>query len=219
MFDRVQSNVFQSDVEAPRQMEGAQAEPLAAAVINASEHPVHVVRDWIKLEYDLFSSGQDMRMEPFNGPRDFVLQMGRDFPSRPLPKGVRRRLPRQCFHNAASLALRRPKEFLYAEGYAFTKGLCTEHAWCIDREGNAVDITWRDDAAKHYFGVPFLHSYVRRQAREQGELGGLINVWDGPERWPLCTGAHPLAEAVADPVEWLNPEVGVAQLEGESLCR
>ena len=94
MFDRVQSNVFQSDVEAPRQMEGAQAEPLAAAVINASEHPVHVVRDWIRLEYGLFRSGQNTRMEPFDGPRDFVLRLGRDFPSHPLPKGVRRGLPR-----------------------------------------------------------------------------------------------------------------------------
>ena len=214
MSDRVQSNFT-----ALLQTEGAEAVPLATAIVNASEHPAHIVRDWIRLEFALFRSGQNTTTQPFDGTRDFVLRLGRDFPSHPLPKGVRRGLPRQCFHNAASLALRRPKEFLYAEGYAFTKGLCTEHAWCIDREGNAVDITWRDDAAKHYFGVPFLHSYVRRQAREQGELGGLINVWDGPERWPLCTGAHPLAEAVADPVEWLNPEVGVAQLEGESLCR
>ena len=214
MSDRVQSNFT-----ALLQTEGAEAVPLATAIVNASEHPAHIVRDWIRLEFALFRSGQNTTTQPFDGTRDFVLRLGRDFPSHPLPKGVRRGLPRQCFHNAASLALRRPKEFLYAEGYAFTKGLCTEHAWCIDREGNAVDITWRDDAAKHYFGVPFLHSYVRRQAREQGELGGLINVWDGPERWPLCTGAHPLAEAVADLGEWLKPEAGAVRLEGESLCR
>ena len=219
MFDRVQSNVFQSDVEAPRQTEGAEAVPLATAIVNASEHPAHIVRDWIRLEFALFRSGQNTTTQPFDGTRDFVLRLGRDFPSHPLPKGVRRGLPRQCFHNAASLALRRPKEFLYAEGYAFTKGLCTEHAWCVDRAGNAVDTTWRDEAPKHYFGVPFLHSYVRRQARERGELGGLINVWDGPERWPLCTGAHPLAEAVADLGEWLKPEAGAVRLEGESLCR
>ena len=137
----------------------------------------------------------------------------------PLTRSRRASAVGCCFHNAASLALRRPKEFLYAEGYAFTKGLCTEHAWCVDREGNAVDTTWRGEAPKYYFGVPFLRSYVRRQARERGELGGLINVWDGPERWPLCTGAHPLAEAVADLGEWLHPEAGAVHLEGEERCR
>ena len=89
----------------------------------------------------------------------------------------------------------------------------------MDREGNAVDTTWRGEASKHYFGVTFLHSYVRRQARERGELGGLINLWDGPERYPLCTGAHPLAEAVADLGEWLSPEAGAVRLEGVALCR
>ena len=89
----------------------------------------------------------------------------------------------------------------------------------MDRDGNAIDPTWRDESPKHYFGVTFRHSYVLRQARERGELGGLINVWDGPERWPLCTGAHPLVEAVADLGEWLKPEKGAVQLEGEALCR
>lgn len=200
-------------------MMGTQAEPLAHAVSDASQPINHPVRDWIKLDYEIARGGQEPRTRPFDGPRDFVLRLGRDFPHRPLPKDVRRRAPRQCFYNAASLALRRPKEFLYVEGYAFTQGFCTEHAWCVDRDGNAVDPTWRGEAAPHYFGVAFLHSYVLRQARERGELGGLINALDGPEPWPLCTGLHPLAEAVADFGQWLRPDAGAAHLEGEAVCR
>ena len=78
---------------------------------------------------------------------------------------------------------------------------------------------WRGEAATNYFGVAFLHRYVRRQAQERGELGGLINVSDGPEPWPLCTGVHPLDEALADLGEWLKPEAGAAHSEGEALCR
>ena len=224
MCDHIQAEPLQADhlhpdSLVPCQLQGVLERPLVTGVVNGSEHPISSVRDWIRLEYDMIRGNLEPRMWPFDGPRDFVLRLGRDFPSRPLPQGVRRGLPRQCFHNAASLALRRPQEFLYVEGYAFTKGLCTEHAWCVDREGYAVDPTWQGTHEAHYFGVPFFHPYVRRRGRERGELGGLINVWEGEEKFPLCTEAHPLSEAVADLGEWITPEADGAELEGDREYR
>jgi hypothetical protein len=184
---------------------GSLTELLGVTVVGGFDRPTHTVRDWIRLEYELYRGGRDPQMQPYDGPRDFVVRLGQDFPYRPLPKGVRRRAPRQCFHNAALLALRRPNEFLYAEGYAVNIGICTEHAWCVDRNGFAVDTTWRGPDSPQYFGVPFQHGYVMERAEERGTLGSLINVWYGQDQWPLCTGAHPLENALADLDAWVNP--------------
>ena len=43
--------------------------------------------------------------------------------------------PRECFRNAATLALRKPDIYMYVEGYAVNRWIAMHtvaHAWCIE---------------------------------------------------------------------------------------
>lgn len=162
------------------------------------------LRDLLRMEVRLMAQAMPDCPYPYQGPRDFVLQLGSGFPWRPLPDGMRMRAAKQCYENAARLTLREPKKFLYVEGIALGVIAPVPHAWCIDREGYVVDPTWRNVDERRYFGVPFETSYLRRRLYETVEHGALIDVFEGDERWPLCRGIHSIEEAVADLGEWLS---------------
>ena len=125
----------------------------------------------------------------------FLLRHGRDFSWRPLPAGLRRGLPRQCFLNAMLLAFRSPN-YIYVEGFAMCGGLpamSMEHAWCVDRKGFVADPTWQEGT--DYFGVPFRTKYLKKVALERKSSGVLYN----PEmRFPLFTGEHSIEDAIAE---------------------
>ena len=103
--------------------------------------------------------------------------------------------PRECFRNAATLALRKPDIYMYVEGYAVNRWIAMHtvaHAWCINSDNFVVDPTW--DEGTEYYGVPFRHDYLRRVLKA-GSDDGLI---DNPEMdFPLVTGAHSVDEAVS----------------------
>ena len=102
-------------------------------------------------------------LDSYNTEADFILKNGRAFEWQELPRGMRSGLPRECFRNAASLALRKPDLYTYVEGYAFNRWVAVQpvaHAWCIDPVDFVVDTTWEEGA--DYFGVPFRHEYLRR---------------------------------------------------------
>lgn len=58
-----------------------------------------------------------------------------------------------CYANSQFLVKRR-KGWRYVEGYAIS-AIPTEHAWCVDPEGNVIDPTWDDDHPVDYFGIAF----------------------------------------------------------------
>ena len=65
---------------------------------------------------------------------DFILKNGRSFEFAAVPRGVRMGRPRECFRNAAALALRKLDMYMYVEGYAVNKWMTMHsaaHAWCI----------------------------------------------------------------------------------------
>ena len=83
-----------------------------------------------------------------------VLRHGEWFVWSPLPDGIEYGEAKNCFGNAANLAIatdlygsdNERGRFQYFEGYGMTPGLglTVEHAWCIDRRtGQVVDNTWR----------------------------------------------------------------------------
>ena len=125
---------------------------------------------------------------------DFILKNGRSFDAAPLPRGVRMGSPRECFRNAASLALRKPKLYTYVEGYAVNRWIALHtvaHAWCVGSDNLVVDPTW--DEGTEYFGVPFRHDYLRRVLGARKNYG----LIDNPEMdFPLVTGAHRADDAV-----------------------
>jgi hypothetical protein len=103
--------------------------------------------------------------------------------------------PRECFRNAATLALRKPNIYMYVAGYAVNRWIAMRtmaHAWCINSDNFLVDSTW--DEGAEYFGVPFRHDYLRRVLRARTDYG----LIDNPEMgFPLVTGAHSADEAVS----------------------
>jgi hypothetical protein len=136
------------------------------------------------------------RRDAYTSEADFILKNGRSFESAALPRGVRMGRPRECFRNAATLALRKADIYMYVEGYAVNRWIAMHtvaHAWCINSDNFVVDPTW--DEGTEYFGVPFRHGYLRRVLKAKRDYG----LIDNPEMdFPLVTGAHRVHEAVID---------------------
>ena len=134
------------------------------------------------------------RCDAYTSEADFILKNGRSFEYAALPRGVRMGRPRECFRNAATLALRKPDIYMYVEGYAVNRWMAMHtvaHAWCIGSDNFVVDPTW--DEGTEYFGVPFRHDYLSRVLKARRDYG----LIDNPEMdFPLVTGAHPVDEAV-----------------------
>jgi hypothetical protein len=97
----------------------------------------------------------------------YSLTVGRFFTPVPRPQGVRRRAMQQCFANASRLALSRPDEFRYCEGYAFdVLGGAVHHGWVAPIDGDgAIDVTW-DEPALSYFGFAIDAQTLGRAIRE-----------------------------------------------------
>jgi hypothetical protein len=134
------------------------------------------------------------RFAAYTSEADFILKNGRPFEAAALPRGVRMGSPRECFRNAATLALRKPKLYTYVEGYAVNRWIALHtvaHAWCVGSDNLVVDPTW--DEGTEYFGVPFQHDYLRRVLGARKDYG----LIDNPEiDFPLVTGAHSADDAV-----------------------
>lgn len=118
---------------------------------------------------------------------DFVLAYGRQFPSQPFPKHVRKRRLGRCFSNAWQLVESNPGAYTYVEGFALYY-IPMEHAWCVDRSGHVVDPTWHDGRGSQYFGVPFKADFVRATILERKRYGVLTDFERG---YPLLRGADP----------------------------
>lgn len=95
---------------------------------------------------------------------------------------VERGIPRQCFMNAANLAMGR-RGFIYCEGWAMSV-IPVPHAWNLVEyagELRVLDITWRTPGTE-YFGMAFKTAYLKKQLSQQ-KYFGLIDAWD--VGWPL----------------------------------
>ena len=136
------------------------------------------------------------RCDAYTSEADFILKNGRSFEYAALPRGVRMGRPRECFRNAAALALRKPDMYMYVEGYAVNRWIATHtvaHAWCIGSDNFVIDPTW--DEGAEYFGVPFRHDYLSRMLKARRDYGLIDNA---EMDFPLVTGAHRVHEAVID---------------------
>lgn len=115
----------------------------------------------------------------------FVLEHGHSFVGSPgLPAGVRRGRMKQCFGNAARLAVRHPDKYVYAEGFALGCGFAMLHAWALDRSGRVVEPTWELHGDTDYYGVLVRSEYVAAKL-------GLSMLDDWTNRWPLVCGPDP----------------------------
>jgi hypothetical protein len=109
----------------------------------------------------------------------FVREYGIIMKPYPLPVGVSRGTPKECYQNATLLALGNRK-LTYCEGFAIGKGsIPMEHAWNL-KDDKVLDVTWGEGAA--YIGIPFKTDYLRA-ALDKASVYGLINAYEND--WPL----------------------------------
>jgi hypothetical protein len=104
-----------------------------------------------------------------------VVENGRPYVGISRPSGYRKRKARQCFYNAADLAL--TDRGTYVEGYASspTSGGPMHHAWVTLDGVHAVDVTWDGPADCYYVGIPFPNEIVARHGIDGGDWVPLLS--------------------------------------------
>ena len=103
-----------------------------------------------------------------------VLAYGRPFIGIARPNGFRLRAPKNCYMNAAVVAVDQGRG-TYVEGLAIGRGGLMPHAWLTLDGTNAVDITWREPAGEcQYFGIPFSAEVLRKFTRRTRTYGPLL---------------------------------------------
>lgn len=70
-----------------------------------------------------------------------------------------------------------PVPYHYAEGYALDSelGIPFQHAWLVDLDGRAIDLTWRETKNAVYYGVTFNDAYVHKAMVDTGLFGILCS--------------------------------------------
>ena len=101
----------------------------------------------------------------------FVFKHGRDmrpYADHPYEMGT----PKECFTNAGEMALW-DDDLTYVEGFAVRPklGILIHHAWLMDQDGCAVDVTWENTEDCHYFGIPFDRQTLRSEIKRTGYWG------------------------------------------------
>ena len=108
-----------------------------------------------------------------------IISRGVEGRGQALPQKYRAGEMKQCYRNAAHLA-QEHRELTYVEGYA-SSIIPTEHAWCIDEEGNVIDNTWIFDEVlpedQTYIGLAFDTKFLTVAILEQGYYGILSEFW------------------------------------------
>lgn len=99
----------------------------------------------------------------------FLLAQGKEYV--PGPRVGRKMTPKQCFRNAAHVALRKA-EFTYVEGYMWSDPipLLIHHAW-LTPDGKTVMDPTVDSAGRQYWGIPFSDAELTRELARIGTYG------------------------------------------------
>lgn len=111
------------------------------------------------LQYLDFTS----KMRPADKSTDrFILENGQPYFATPKTYAGKRETPKQCYRNAACMALDDPG-LTYVEGYISVHGIPVAHAWVVGRDGVPIDPTIKPGVeVSGYFGVPFSTDYLAK---------------------------------------------------------
>jgi len=139
--------------------------------------------DYFRKVLDMHRSSNvlDLRSKgyAYGGVFDYLLQHGRWYVPRRLPKHIPRLAPKQCFWNSVILGVIHGTT--YVEGYAMsTIGLPVHHAWGSDAQGRLYEVTW-DMVGTAYCGVEF----SLERADNATWVGDASVLDDWKRRWPI----------------------------------
>jgi hypothetical protein len=123
----------------------------------------------------------------YDSPFDLFAKHGHEYSANPLPEGLEVGAPRKCFTNALAAVESNPTRFRYLEGEAgpawSSEFWWRRHAWIIDDEDRAFDVTWPWISQTHsasessYFGVIVPLEVVKAILPSRGGRG----VFEGDE--------------------------------------
>ncbi len=112
-----------------------------------------MIKERIQQEIEMFSRvGHSALMQRF------ILKHGLPFTEHTK---VELGTQKECFKNAATLALSSPS-YRYYEGYILRAELplLIHHAWCVNGEAKIADPTLRDSSNTEYYGAEFDHKIL-----------------------------------------------------------
>jgi hypothetical protein len=112
----------------------------------------------------------------------FILDFGWWYEPAPLPEGISRAAPNECYKNALELA-EAIDGLIYVEGVVVGDGgLLVPHAWATDDKGHVLDPTL-EPLGLAYAGVPLITSFVAGRASDYGFHVPMLDDWE--HDWPL----------------------------------
>jgi hypothetical protein len=126
---------------------------------------------------------------------DMLVQEGKFFTppaTSALPDGVHKGPNKNCYGNAANLAIENPS-YTYVEGFAMTNLVPFPfgHAWVVDNNGAVIDNTWETPGTS-YFGIPFTTDYLLKTL-DKRQVYGMIPDYPEKKYNPLKDGFAPKA--------------------------
>ena len=128
---------------------------------------------------EILGGGPGTKDFKFKNIDEFVLKNGQAFHAKELPEEFEAGTPKQCYRNAALLAIQSP-DLTYVEGYALSFGIPMGHAWVVNEKNNVIDNTWTGPIGsgiedREYFGVKFSDQFLTKTLFEREKYGVLFN--------------------------------------------
>lgn len=130
--------------------------------------PLDELRQYLQDQADLIRKFYFKPDSRYAGFEELVLDCGTVMKPQPLPKNIKRGLPKSCYWNSQQIAFKRT-DLAYVEGYVLITEptFVTAHAWLLTPEGYAIDPTWETPGAI-YLGVPFSTKWVKSFLKRRG---------------------------------------------------
>ena len=133
--------------------------------------PLDKLQQYLQERGDLIRKLHSKPELKYAGFEELILDCATAMEAKPLPRNIKRGLPKNFYWNSQQLAFRK-KSLAYVEGYVLPKDISfpVAHAWLLTPEGYAIDPTW-ETPGNCYLGVPFSTKWLKSLLAERKKKG------------------------------------------------